>query len=220
MKALKVSLLLLIAVLFASCSSYQEVLSTWVNKAAFKDHNYKKVFVMALNESKNARYTMETDLSKSFEKLGLQVVTAEEAFPASFTGNAAKPTKAEILAKAKELNCDLIFTETLLKKETESRYVPGTYWDAGFYEPYPAFPYYEGFGLYYDYWTPVVYTPGYFETDRMYFIEGNLFDVASDKILWSLQSETFDPTSLNEFSSSYSNLVAHQAIKDGLFKKM
>ena len=220
MKTLKVSLLLLVVVLFASCSSYQEVTSSWVNKAAFKDHVYKKVFILTMNESQNARYTLETDLAKSFNKLGLQTVTSEEVFPTSFSGSGNRPSKEEILAKAKELNCDLIFTETLLKKETENRYVPGTYWGGGMYEPYPYFPYYGGFGSYYDYWGPMVYSPGYYVTDHIYFIEGNLFDVPSDKILWSLQSKTFDPSSLNEFSSSYSNLVAQQAVKDGLFKKM
>jgi hypothetical protein len=213
MKTLKSLIVIVMAGLLISCGTSQRVINSWVNKDFVKTKKYNKIFVIALTQNQTARNIVESDLRKSIEGLGLQVVTSSTVFPAVFTKDTA-PTKEQIISKVKEFNCDLVFTVSLLDSKTETRYVPGTIT----YAPYPTYAYYGGFGPYYNYYSPTVYSPGYYTTDKTYYIEANLFDSDSGSILWSVQSETYNPSSLKEFSSSYSKMIVYQADEDGLIK--
>lgn len=119
-----------------------------------------------------------------------------------------------MLGKIRELNSDVIFTVALVDKESESRYVPGSM-------PYrPYMGYYErGFWGYYNYWYPFGYDPGYYTTDKTYFLEGNLFDVKTEEQLWSVQTEAYNPTSIENFSKKYAQLLWKRAEKELPFKK-
>jgi len=145
----------------------------------------------------------------------LEAETSYDVFPATFTKDTA-PSREIILAKVRELKCDLIFTIALFDSKTETKYVPGS---TSYYAPYPAYGYYGGFGSYYCYYSPTVYSPGYYTTDKVYYLEANLFDTDSEKILWSVQSETYNPEDLKEFSAEYSELMIYQANKDRIVRK-
>ncbi|MEY2916314.1 MAG: hypothetical protein RIS73_28, partial [Bacteroidota bacterium] len=49
--------------------------------------------------------------------------------------------------------------------------------------------------------------------------ESNLYDAQSEEIMWSAQSEVFDPTSLPKFSKSYTTTLMKQLEKENLLKK-
>ena len=211
MKSFKLILLISMTGLLLSCGTSQRVLNSWVNKEAVKGKDYKKIFVIALTENQAARNIVETDLGNALEGLGLATVKSSNVFPTTFSKEAA-PKKEEIISKVKELGCDLVFTVSLLDSKTETRYVPGT----ATYAPYPSYGYYRGFGPYYNYYSPTIYEPGYYTTDKTFYIEANLFDSDSESILWSIQSSTYNPSSLKDFSASYSKLIVFQASEDGL----
>lgn len=215
MKTTQALILILIFGFIYSCGTGQRVINSWVNAKADKSKDYKKIFIMAITQNEPARNIIEGDLNKAIIELGTgkETVLSSNVFPGTFTKSTA-PTEEAVLNKVKELNCDLIFTVSLLDSKTETRYVPGTV----SYAPYPAYGYYRGFGMYYDYWAPTVYSPGYYTTDKVYYIEGNLFDAGTQDILWSVQSETLNPSNLNEFSANYSKLIIDQAREDGIIK--
>ena len=50
-------------------------------------------------------------------------------------------------------------------------------------------------------------------------MQGNLYDVASEEIMWSVQSEIFDPSSAKKFSSAYTKTLINQLGKENLLKK-
>ena len=204
---------LFLTVLLFSCGSSHTVINSWVNKDAPKDRNYKKIFIIALTENAAARSTVEDDFAYALDEHNFDVVKSTSVFPATFTKETA-PSKETVLARVKELNCDLIFAVSLLDSKTKSRYVPGTV----SYAPYPAYGYYGGFGTYYGYYGPTVYSPGYYTTDQVYYMEANLFDVKSGDILWSVQTKTYNPSNLSTFSSTYCNTIIDQAYYDGLLK--
>ncbi len=204
----------LILSMLYSCGTGQKVIYSWVNTDTVNTKNYNKVFIIALTESEPARNIIEGDLSRAIADLGKETVMSSNVFPGTFTQNTA-PTEEAITAKVKELNCDLVFTVSLLDSKTETRYVPKSV----SYAPYPAYRYYRGYGTYYNYWAPRVYSPGYYTTHNVYYIEGNLFDAGTGGILWSVQSETYNPSNLKEFSSNYSKLIIARAQKDGLIKQ-
>lgn len=199
--------------LLISCSSSQKVINSWVNKDAATNQPYKRIFVIAMTENQAARNIVEDDLSRAIVEHNFEVVESVNVFPATFTKKTA-PSKEVIIEKVKELDCDLIFAVSLLDSKTQTRYVPGTV----SYAPYPAYSYYGGFGSYYGYYSPTVYSPGYYTTDDIYYMEANLFDVKTGNILWSVQTEAYNPSNLNQFSASYSNVIIDQAYYDGLLK--
>jgi hypothetical protein len=214
MKYLKYFFVLTIALVFISCSTSQKVLSSWVNKEELKGKKYSKVFVMALTQNQSSRTIVEFDLASTLKEHGYESVKSIDALAGSFRENSS-PTKEDVLAKVRELNCDVIFTVSLLDSKTETRYVPGT---TAYYAPYPTYGYYGGFGNYYGYYAPAVYSPGYYTTDKSYYLEANLFDANSEKILWSVQSVTYNPDGIKQFSSSYCKLLVNQAQYDDLLK--
>lgn len=64
-----------------------------------------------------------------------------------------------------------------------------------------------------------MYTPGYYDTDKKYYIEINLYDAETDELVWSSQSETTNPPSLESFAPTFALTVVNQLIKDGLIVK-
>jgi len=207
-------LILLLALI--SCSTSQKVLSSWVNREELKGKKYSKVFIAVLTQNTSSKTILEYDLSATLNENGYQTVKSIDALAGSFRNN-PNLTKDDVLAKVRETNCDVILTVTLLDSKTETRYVPGTGVYAS-YAPYPAYGYYGGFGTYYGYYAPAIFSSGYYTTDKTYFLESNLFDADTEKILWSVQSTTYNPDNIKDFSSRYCKLLVSQAKDDELLK--
>jgi hypothetical protein len=64
-----------------------------------------------------------------------------------------------------------------------------------------------------------VYSPGYYTTDKTYYLESNLYDVATEKLLWSVQSETINPGKAEEVAQDYTNMLLDALDKNGLLRK-
>ncbi|WP_315822938.1 hypothetical protein [Paraflavitalea speifideaquila] len=64
-----------------------------------------------------------------------------------------------------------------------------------------------------------MWDPGYYTTDKTYFMETNLYDASNEKLIWSAQSETMNPGSIDNFVRDYPKKLVEQLVKDGLLKK-
>jgi hypothetical protein len=114
-----------------------------------------------------------------------------------------------MIEKIKSLPCDIIFTINLVDKRSETRYIPG---GLGLYGPYPGYGLF--FGGFNSYWSPFFYDPGYYVTDRYYFMEGNLFDTKTETIIWSVQTKSINPSSVENFNKSLIEILMQKAIND------
>jgi hypothetical protein len=83
----------------------------------------------------------------------------------------------------------------------------------------PGFRWYGGFYTYYNYWYPYLYDPGYYVTDKTYFLETNLYDVNTEELIWSAQSQTVNPASIDEFAKEYPKKLVARMESDGLLTK-
>lgn len=61
-----------------------------------------------------------------------------------------------------------------------------------------------------------MYDPGYYVTDKTYFIETNLYSTNTDRLIWSAQSETVNPSSIDAFAKEYPEVLLERMVKDGL----
>lgn len=214
MKTSKISLLLIgMVFIFQSCATETNITGSWKNTEA-KTNQINSVLVTALTEKANVRQTVEDDLAKGLREKGYKASRSIDVMPPKFTQN-KELDKEELLEKIKKTNIDAILTVALLDKDTETRYVPGTYG----YTPVTRFGYYGRFLGYYNTWYPTVYSPGYYSEDKIYFIEANLYDAKTEELLWSAQSETYNPDNLRDFSKNFANVVIAKMEKDGILQK-
>lgn len=189
-----------------ACGPSQRVTSSWRNPEHALGKRYQKVFISAITGNHRVRVSLEDHMARAAREQGMAVVRSLDEFPATFTRETT-PDKERMLSRIRELRCDLIFTVTVLEKKSEARYVPGT----------PYMPY-AGYGMrfrgYYQYWWPIMYDPGYYTTERTYSMEGNLFDVDSEKLIWSVQTESFNPDGIDAFSRGLTEVMLERAVKD------
>ncbi|HEY8894521.1 MAG TPA: hypothetical protein VIM79_06885, partial [Niastella sp.] len=64
-----------------------------------------------------------------------------------------------------------------------------------------------------------VYGPGYYVTNTKYFWESNLFDVASKELIYSVQTESFDPASSESLAHEYGKLIVKDMVKHQLLTR-
>lgn len=203
------SLSIIMLTLLAACYTQSTMISgTWTNRNEKKSYN--KIVVAALTENVVAKSTVEADLVDALRQRGINAEKSIDKFPPKVT--TSEEDKKALMEQVKQSGTDAILTVSLLNKETESRYVPGSLG----YDPFARYPYYGSFWGYYSYWYPYVYDPGYYVTDRTYYIETNLYNVSTEALVWSAQSTTYNPDNLASFSKDFANLIISKMEKDGV----
>lgn len=230
MKKINYILLLTWVIAISSCGVSQEITGSWVNKDVLASNpDYKKVFIAVLSGNLDARTTLENDLSRAATASGVNNIKSLDIFPP----NISKVDTSLLIQSIKEKGCDAIFTVAMINSKSETRYVPGTTtytpsygygyggtYYGGAYGGYSAYGgYYRSPYGYYDYMGSTVTTPGYYVTDDTYFIEGNLFDINTNQLLYSIQSKVYNPVDIATESATYTALIFEQMKKDGLLRK-
>jgi hypothetical protein len=202
-----------VIVLVCSCSSNQ-LTGVWVNKEKMEQKSYKKIFVLAQTADIQARKAVEDALVAKAKDRGFELVSSISIMPPSLS-NPEIPSKEAVIEGVKSSGCDAAFIVTMLKKEENVRYTPGT----TVYAPLPYYRWNSNMFNYYDYWRPSVSTPGYYSNNHSYFLQSNLYDATSQELMVSIQSELFNPESLQKFAKDYVNDVVSKLQKEGLLKK-
>ncbi len=198
---------------FTNCGPTQKVTYSWKNPAYKSQQSFKKIFVAALVKNPHVRTHLEDEMGMAATAQGFMVERSLDYFPPTFKDK--EPVSREtMMEKIKSLQCDLIFTIALVDKESEARYVPG---NMGMYGPYPAYG--LRFRGYYSYWYPYMYDPGYYVTDKTYVMEGNLFEASTETLIWSVQTETLNPPSIERFSKDLIDMMMKKGVEDlGMIK--
>jgi hypothetical protein len=196
--------------LLVGCGSSSRITGSWKSPDAGTGP-YRKILVAALTGDAVARQTVENDLVGQLQRKGIQATRSIDVFPPTFTSGKLPP-REEVIERIRQTGHDAVLTASLLDSDTDTRYVPGTIG----YAPVRVHAYYTNFYGYYSHFYPQVYTPGYYVSTETYFLETNLYDVASEKLRWSAQSQTVDPSSLTRFSRGFAKLTLSRLNRDGI----
>ena len=208
MKALKIITFLAIVVFIASCSGSTKITSSWKSPDAISNNlTAKKVMVVALlpDKDRELQKNMEKQLSDELISKGIKAVSAFETFgPKYFPQDEQKA-----LDKLKETGIDNVLTIVLLDKNKEESYNPGrvNIRPVGYYRTW--------FGYYRTVYSRI-YTPGYYTSNTRLYWESNLYDLKENKLLYSAQSESFEPSSVSQLASDYSGKIIRDMAKQGL----
>ena len=208
----KTGSLLLFALLLTSCGPTQKITSSWADPDATTKGPYNKVFVVALSPNSNANYDIEDQMAKVLNSRGFRVARSTDIFPPKFSIT-QDLTREQLTAAIAKTGSDAVLVLALLDSKSVESYNPGTV-----YAPV-NYGYYGSFYGYYNYYYPVVYSPGYYSVDKTFYLECNLYDLAADKLLWSIQSEARNPKDLHSWFKAYANMLISHLKRKGLNQK-
>jgi hypothetical protein len=150
------------------------------------------------------RQLMEDHLTGDLKKAGYNAISVYNEYgPKVFTGVSEDSAVRFIRSKG----FDAVMTIVLLDKKQEREYIPRKV----LYTPY--YFYHNQFWDYYISTNTRVETSGYYATTTEYFWESNLYDVASKKLLYSVQTESFQPSSINSLAHEYGRLIIGNLLK-------
>jgi len=218
MKIKLYSFLLLTATLYtiatlSACSPSTRVTGSWISPTAKgKPVSGKSVFIASLSRNIEVRNTIEDALANAAAERNIPALKSTAYFSPDFYQST--PTKETLLSRISKTGAGSIMTVALIDKESDTRYVPGR---VG-YAPFSAYRWYGGFYSYYNYWRGAFYDPGYYVTEKTYFMETNIYDVQTDELIWSAQSETVNPGSIQQFAKEYPKVLMERMISDGLLQ--
>ncbi|HEY0031127.1 MAG TPA: hypothetical protein VGC65_10245 [Bacteroidia bacterium] len=199
---------LLIFIFFQCCTPTTYVTGSWKSPLP-PSKQYSNILVAAFTKNTIAKATLEADMAKALATGGVTVLKSIDEFPPDIKNSDS--SKITIMDKVKNRNVDAILTVSIISKETESRYVPSP-------SPYSplSYGYYNNFWGYYSHWYPRFYDPVYYSTEKIYYLETNLYDVITEKLMWSAQSKTYIPDDLPAFSKEFSKIIADKMRTDGV----
>lgn len=207
--------LLKLAVLFLfllpGCSS-SRITSSWKSDSA-QPQTFTKIIVLGLirENDRHLRESMEQQLVTGLRNLGYDATcSCDEYNPKSFENM----TEEQALAKLKNSGVDAVMTIVLLDKTRERYYVPGRVQ----YTPYRM--YYNRFWGYSRTMYGRIYTEGYYTEDTKYFWETNLYALQDNELIYSAQSQSFDPASSVKMGEEHAVMLTKDMLKKKVLRDL
>lgn len=198
------------AVMLSACSTPTMVSSSW-RKPNASANGFHNIFVAALTKEVSTKQNLESGLQTLLQQKGLTVEKSVDVFPPTFSSQTGQQRQL-VMSQIQRTNADGILTVALLRRETESHWVGGS----GYWNPGLRYGYYNQFWSYYNNWYPTLYSPGYYDQTKIYYIETNLYNAKTEELIWTAQTRTYDPTSTESFLKGYVDAIYDRMVKDGL----
>ena len=173
------------------------------------DYKFKKILVLGLirESDRTLQQNMENHLVEDLLHRGYKAESAlTEYGPKAFD----KMDEEAAIGKIKNTGVDAVITIVLLDKKKERKYIPGNL----FFSPYGY--YYNHFWGYRSTLYNRIYEPGYYVTDTKYFWESNLYDMETQKLVYSVQTQSFDPSNSESMGHEYGQIIVKDMIRNNI----
>ena len=191
-------------ILMNSCAT-KDIVREW---SPSEDHEQKlgKIMIMGLVNQVSLRNDVEYEMADAAHKFGLKATNSMAMFPPEL----GKPFEdaEKLRLRLQERGFDAIITVAIIDIEAE-RYV-------GPEKKYVPLVYYNRFTNYYHRTEVLVYKPGYFSLKTRYFLETNIYELKSGRLVWSGRSTVFDPQDVERFVPRYSKKLFKELHKSGI----
>lgn len=177
--------------------------------SAWKDASYEgtidKIMVVAVTENTRNRLVFEREFVEEFKKIGVEAIASVDVTPQETEAN-----DAVILNEARKREISMILVTHLIGVEDKEVYHPPKT------HAVPSRGYYGSFHSYYPRVYEYVHEPGYYTKHKSVNLETNLYETKTEKLVWSVTSETLDPESVNKIIESLSKVVIKSLQKNNL----
>lgn len=192
--------------LLSSCAS-TKITQSWVepdNKKIYKD-----LLIIGVGESEQNRRAYESYFVEELKRIGIEAVASYKLIKSN-----QKIERATVAKAITGLGIDGVLITHLLAVDEETIYRPSMD-----YMPMYGSGYYGGLYSYYPHVNTYVHRPGYYTKHETFTIETNLYDVESEELVWSAQSRTFSPDSVDKVIKDLTKLLIKDLSDKNLIKK-
>lgn len=207
MKKISLSALLLLLLAMA-CGPSTRITSSW-KASGITDGGYRKIIVLALmrEPDRNIRERMEAEFVSALRNTGYDAAcSCDEYNPKAFENM----TEDQAVGKLRNSGVDAVVTIVMLDKQKERYYVPGRVMMSPYYQ------YHNHFWSYSRSMYTRINTEGYYAENTRYFWETNFYDLKQNNLLYSAQSQSFDPPSAEKMGQEYGKLITGDMLKKGV----
>lgn len=185
MKRKWIALSLAVGSLVAVATAAPRLEVSWKNPN-FTGGPFKKIVVLALNGKATNRMEFEDQLVAAISRPGQK---AHPSYEYIARPDATPIDMKDLRELVREQKIDAIVVARLTKRETKTTYVPG--------ETYTPYPFYNTFYGYYSNFYPVIYTPGYMQSEKIAQVEVNFYATVppDGELVWTGTTNTFEASS-------------------------
>lgn len=200
---------LLAAVVAAACSvatPSKTAISRSERVAAYEGMAFQSLFVIGVGEDNEARKLFEDAFADALVAGGARAQPSWGLLPQS-----TLIAEQDLEAAVGTGDFDGVLITRLVSVEEEQEYVEGRTYS----ERHPRYRYYKG---YYKGSYKVVHEPGYYETRTTYRLETNLYAASDGSLVWSADSRTVNPDSIEEGIDSVTIAMVAKLKEEGLLR--
>ena len=172
---------------------------TWVDET-YHGKPVLDILVIAVTHKEDNRQSFEDKFVAQLKMSGVEAVSSSDVIPIPAD---LELTKEEILKAVNKFKNDAVIITHLVGVEEKESYTPPER-DRG------------GYHGYYDWASGHTYEPGYYRTHALVRLATNLYDVKTEKLIWSGQSETLDPGSINQIIDDVIEVLIKDLQKNNL----
>jgi hypothetical protein len=160
---------------------------------------YHHILVLGVADKKGNRMDFEDYFVEQIEAEGVQATASYKLLPRT-----NEITRESVLEAVRNTDIDTILVTHMASIEEEEYYIPSR--EIGVVYGYGV-PYYDSFYSYYPYVSHYVTLPSYYNTHDVVTLETSIFDIKTEKRIWSARSKSFAPDSVDQIISELAALV-------------
>ncbi len=203
-------LFLALIIIAAACTSTSNIVASWQDDTYKGPKDFKKIAVVALSYNESNKLTFEKVFIERLQFMGYGAMYGSKILVPAIV---KKENKDMLEKMMKDNGVDAVMIMSLLQVKDGTRYVPGS----GSYTPGS---YYGGYHGYYSYSYNNYYSsPGYYESTTSLYLECNFYDVGENgKLISSIQTETVDPSDVEDLADSFSYTILTKLISQGILQ--
>ena len=186
---------LAVLALFAAACASTKLVSVYADER-FEGPAFEKLLVVGLGATEGGRAAFESAVVARLDAQGVLGVASHDVIVAM-----EDVSRARVRRLARQQGYDAVLVTRLLDVRKETRYEPPVYGD--------FYGYWGHYGGY-------IATPGYVIETTTLVIETSLFDAATGKVVYSAESQTFQPRSRETVIEELVPLVVDDLTKRGM----
>jgi len=184
--------------LIISCAG-TELTKKQVNEA-FRGKPVSNILVIAITGNEDSRRSFEQKFVSQLKSVGVEAISSEEAIPMPPDLEMKKET---ILNAVNQFKNDAVIITHLIGKKEKEVYTRGGQAHGGYFGFYQSRLSYAR-------------DPGYSSTSKTVLLETNLYDVKTEKLIWSGQSKTWSKESKYQMINDVIKVVITDLQKNDL----
>jgi hypothetical protein len=197
--------LALAALVLVSCTAGLEMTGVWADPA-YPGDGFSNLMVLGIADSPTNVRIYEADLYKQLKTMGINSTTGSSIMDTS------RQLDKSVIRKAIDgYGFDAVLVTRVMRVEEETVYVPGSTYVV------PQ-SYYHGYYSYYSTAYVVAHEPGYTYENTTVLLESNLYDVKTEKLVWSAQSKAYNMDDTQRAIAELSKQVTGSLAAKGMLR--